>query len=151
DIPVITGMSEENPGTDLYREMLYIVDSGANAGKMRDVLSTMAALAKKLMSKAEIGFPRDEGYLSRGFIRDQFVAQMAGERLVDMVLAKVKGKPFESEMVATAFAPVAMPPAVADVSKATFLLVTDGGLVPKGNPDKIQGSAATRWGVYGIE
>src|SRR5262249_5223180 len=51
-IPVITGMSEENPGTDLYREMLYIVDSGANAGKMRDVLSTMAGLAKKLISKA---------------------------------------------------------------------------------------------------
>jgi len=46
---------------------------------------------------------------------------------------------------------VPMPPALADVSKATFLLVTDGGLVPKGNPDKIQGSAATRWGVYGIE
>jgi len=151
DIPVITGMSEENPGADLYRETLYIVDSGANAGKMRDVLSTMAALAKKLISKAEIGFPRDEGYLPRGLIRDQFVAQMAGERLVDMVLAKVKGKPFESEMIATTFAPVPMPPALADVSKATFLLVTDGGLVPKGNPDKIQGSAATRWGVYGIE
>src|SRR5216684_3765182 len=41
-IPVITGMSEENPGADLYRETLYIVDSGANAAKMRDVLSTMA-------------------------------------------------------------------------------------------------------------
>ncbi len=26
------------------------------------------------------------------------------------------------------------------------MLITDGGLVPKGNPDKIQGSAATRWG-----
>jgi glycine reductase len=31
------------------------------------------------------------------------------------------------------------------------MLVTDGGLVPKGNPDKIQGSAATRWGTYSID
>ena len=31
------------------------------------------------------------------------------------------------------------------------MLITDGGLVPKGNPDKIQGSAATRWGAYAIE
>src|SRR5215470_5036519 len=90
-IPVITGMSEENPGADLYREALYIVDSGANAAKMRDVLTSIVNLAKKLVSKAEIGFPREEGYLPRGLIRVQFVAQMAGERLVDMVLAKVKG------------------------------------------------------------
>jgi glycine reductase complex component B subunit gamma len=151
NIPVITGMSEENPGADLYRENLYIIDSGANAAKMRDVLCAMANLAKKLMGKEAIGFPREEGYLYRGLIRDQFVAQTAGERLVDMVLAKVKGEPFESEMISTTFAPVAMPPALPDISKATFMLITDGGLVPKGNPDKIQGSAATRWGAYNIE
>ena len=76
---------------------------------------------------------------------------MAAERLVTMVLAKVKGAPFESEMVPTAFAPVPMPPAVQDLAKAKLMLITDGGLVPKGNPDKIQGSAATRWGSYNIE
>jgi len=46
---------------------------------------------------------------------------------------------------------VPLPPAIADLTKAKILLVTDGGLVPKGNPDKIQGSAATRWGVYSIK
>jgi glycine reductase len=150
-IPVITAMSEENPGADLYREMLYVVDSGTNAARMREVLIKMTHLAKKLLSKAEIGLPREEGYLTRGLIRDQFVERTAGQRLVDMVLAKVKGEPFESEMVPTAFAPVPMPPAVKDLSKAKLMLITDGGLVPKGNPDKIQGSAATRWGSYSIE
>jgi glycine reductase len=53
-------------------------------------------------------------------------------------------------MLPTSFAPVPLPPAVKDLSKATVMLVTDGGLVPKGNPDKIQGSAATRWGAYDI-
>jgi len=151
DIPVITGMSEENPGADLYREKLYIIDSGANAAKMRDVLSKMANLAKKLMNNEVIGLPGEEGYLTRGLIRDQFVEKTAGQRLIDMVLAKVKGEPFESEMMPTTFAPVAMPSALRDISKATFMLITDGGLVPKGNPDKIQGSAATRWGSYSIE
>ena len=151
NIPVITGMSEENPGADLYRETLYIIDSGANTAKMRDVLVAMANLAEKLIGKVSIGLPREEGYLARGLIRDQFVEQTAGQRLVDMVLAKVKGEPFESEMIPTTFAPVAMPPALRDVSKATFMLITDGGLVPRGNPDKIQGSAATRWAAYSIE
>lgn len=150
-IPVITGMSEENPGADLYREGLYIVDSGQSAAKMRDVLIKMANLGKKLVNKAEIGLPLKEGYLRRGLIRDQFVEQTAARRLVDMLMAKVKGEPFESEMVPTAFDPIPMPAAVKDLSKAKVMLVTDGGLVPKGNPDKIEGSAATRWGSYSIE
>lgn len=150
-IPVITGMADENPGADLYREFLYIVDSGANAAKMRDVLITMAKLAQKMMSKAPIGSPKDEGYLTRGLIRDRFVEKTAGERLVDMALAKVRGEPFESEMAPTAFAPVPMPPSVKDLTKAKFMLITDGGLVPKGNPDKIQNLAATRWGSYNID
>lgn len=103
NIPVITAMGGENPGADLYREALYIIDSGSNAAKMRDVIEKMAALAKKLISEAEIGSPKAEGYLPRGLIRDQFVAQTAAERLVDMVLAKVKGEAFESEMVPTNF------------------------------------------------
>ena len=150
-IPVVTGMSEENPGVDLYREKLYIVDSRMNAARMRDVLGKMANLATKLVNKTKIGLPAEEGYLTRGFIRDQFVEQTAAQRLVEMVLAKVKGAPFESEMMPTTFAPIPMPPPLKDLSKAKVMLITDGGLVPKGNPDKIQGSAATRWGSYKIE
>ena len=150
-IPVVTGMSEENPGVDLYREKLYIVDSGMNAARMRDVLGKMANLAAKLVSKAKIGLPAEESYLPRGLIQDQFVEQTAAQRLVEMVLAKVKGAPFESEMMPTTFAPIPMPPPLKDLSKAKVMLITDGGLVPKGNPDKIQGSAATRWGSYKIE
>src|SRR5215510_7681215 len=150
-IPVVTGMSAENPGVDLYRGALYIVDSGTNATRMLGILAKMANLAAKLVSKAKIGLPEEEGYLTQGLIRDQFVEQTAAQRLVDMVLAKVKGKPFESEMRPTAFAPTPVPPALRDLSKAKVMLITDGGLVPKGNPDKIQGSAATRWGSYKFE
>jgi glycine reductase complex component B subunit gamma len=149
-IPVVTAMAEENPGADLYREFFYIVNSGTNAAAARQVLGKMAELAHKLLSKAPIGSPKDEGNLPRGLIRDQFVEQTAAERLVAMVLAKTNGDPFESEMAPTVFAPVPMPPAVRDLSKAKVMLVTDGGLVPKGNPDRIQGSAATRWGSYDI-
>ncbi|HEX6769264.1 MAG TPA: glycine/betaine/sarcosine/D-proline family reductase selenoprotein B, partial [Candidatus Binatia bacterium] len=85
-IPVITAMAAENPGADLYREFMYIVDSGDNGAKMREVLTRMAALARKLTSHQIVGSPRQEGYLARGLIRDEFVDQTAGERLVDMVL-----------------------------------------------------------------
>jgi betaine reductase len=150
-IPVIAAMAKENPGADLYREMLYIVDSGDNAAKMQDALTRLASLAKKLIDKKVVGLPKEEGYIPRGLIRDQFVEKTAAQRLVEMVLAKVKEEPFESEMMPTAFAPVPMPPGIKDLKKARLMLITDGGLVPKGNPDKIQGSAATRWGSYNIK
>jgi glycine reductase complex component B subunit gamma len=150
-IPVITGMSEENPGVDLYRDALYIVDSGVSIAKIRDVLLKMAKLGKKLVDNEIIGLPDEEGYLRRGLLRDQLVDKKAGTRLVDMLLAKVNGKPFESEMLPTSFEPIPMPSAVKDLSKAKVMLITDGGLVPKGNPDRIEGTAATRWGSYSIE
>jgi betaine reductase len=150
-IPVIAAMAKENPGADLYREMFHIIDSGDNAAKMRDALTRLASLAKKLIDKKVVGLPKEEGYIPRGLIRDQFVEKTAAQRLVEMVLAKVKEEPFESEMMPTAFAPVPMPPGIKDLKKARLMLITDGGLVPKGNPDKIQGSAATRWGSYNIK
>lgn len=149
-IPVITAMARENPGVDLYRESIYIIDSGDNAGKTREVLAKMVQFAGKLVDGRPIGSPGDEGYIPRGLIRDQFVEKPAGERLVDMALAKLLGRSFESEMAPASFHPVPMPPPVKDLREAKVMLITDGGLVPKGNPDKIQGAAATRWGAYDI-
>src|SRR4030095_6604086 len=126
-IPVITGMAQENPGTDLYREKLYIIDSGDNAARMREVLTNMSRMALKLMRNEVIGFPKEEGYISRGWIRDQFVEKSSGQRLVEMVLAKVQGREFESEMLPTAFAPIPMPPGVKDIKRAKVMLITDGG------------------------
>jgi glycine reductase complex component B subunit gamma len=150
-IPAVTAMSEENPGVDLFRDALYIVDSGTNVTKLRDVTATMAALGRKLGGKEPIGSPAEEGYLRRGWLRDQLVEKRAATRLGDMLIAKMSGAPFESEMVSTAFAAVPVPAAIKDMSKARVMLITDGGLVPKGNPDRIEGTAATRWGAYNIE
>ncbi len=150
-IPAVTSMSEENPGVDLFRDALYIIDSGTNVTKLRDVMQKMAALSNKLVAKQPLGSPHEEGYLRRGWLRDQLVEKNAATRLGDMLMAKLKKEPFESEMPATAFAPVPIPAAVKDLSKAKLMLITDGGLVPKGNPDRIEGTAATRWGTYNIK
>ncbi len=150
-IPAVTAMYEENPGVDLYRETLHIIDSGASTLKMRDVLARMATVGKKLVSKQPIGLPAAEGYLPHGLLRDQLGKETAAARLVNMLLAKMRGESFASEMSPTAFAPVPMPAAIKDMSRAKIMLITDGGLVPKGNPDRIEGTAATRWGAYNIE
>jgi glycine reductase len=149
-LPVVTGMAVENPGVDLYRQELYIIDSGTSVSAMREVLTTMAHIAVQLMHHQEIGLPSEVGYIPRGLLRDAFVEQSAAERLVEMIVAKTRGAPYESEFVATSYPAVQAPAAIADLSKARVAIVTDGGLVPKGNPDAIAPYAATNWGAYDI-
>ena len=38
-----------------------------------------------------------------------------------------------------------------DLSKAKIALVTSGGIVPKGNPDHIESSSASKFGKYSLE
>jgi glycine reductase len=149
-IPVVTGMAVENPGVDLYRQELYIVDSGARVSAMREVLTRMAGMARQLARHQDIGRPSAAGYIPRGMLHDEFVEKSAAERLVEMIVAKTRGEPFVSEFTPPAFAAVPAPAPVTDLSRARVAIVTDGGLVPKGNPDAISPYAATNWGAYDI-
>ena len=143
-------MARENPGADLYHREIYIVDSGSDAANMKEILAKMAGLGAKLASKQPVGWPADEGYIPQGALRSEFVDQTAAQRLAQMLLAKLQGLPFESELPSSAFEPPPPPPPVADFAKATVALVTDGGLVPKGNPDQIPRAFAKVWGAYEI-
>lgn len=149
-VPVVTGMAVENPGVDLHRHDLYIVDSGENVGAMENVLTGMAAIAIKLLRREDLGPPDEEGYIPRGVLRDGFVDKSAAERLVEMLYAKTKGEPFQSELTGTTFPSIPAASPVPDISKARVAIVTDGGLVPVGNPDNISHTAATTWGTYDI-
>ena len=95
-IPAVTGMAAENPGVDLFRQDIYIVDSGESVNAMRDVMTRMVNIANKLLRKEELGLPSEEGYLPQGVMRDGFVEQTAAQRLVEMAYAKVQGEPLTS-------------------------------------------------------
>jgi glycine reductase len=68
-----------------------------------------------------------------------------------MLLKKLHGHPFESEVPRPHYDRVKPAPRIRDIHKATIALVTDGGLVPKGNPDRIEIRTATRFGKYGFK
>ena len=147
-VPTITAMAVENPGVDLYREQVYIVDSGPDVSGMQEVTATMARLATKLANKEPLGRPAEEGYLPQGKLRSEFVENTAANRLVQMLLAKIDGQPFTSEVPTVPMEPVPAPAAITDLSQATVAIVTDGGLVPRGNPDQIPRAFAQVWGAY---
>jgi glycine reductase len=150
-IPAITGMYVENPGVDLYRESVCIVDSGPDVSGMKNALTTMARLGSKLVNNEPMGRPAAEGYISQGLLRSEFVNQTAAYRLGQMLLLKIRGEEFISEVPSQPVELIPAPLAVRDLSRATLAIVTDGGLVPTGNPDQIPRAFARVWGAYNFE
>jgi glycine reductase len=150
-VPAVTGMHVENPGVELYRRQVYIVQTGAEAARMLDEVRRLVALGLKLVRREALGSPVAEGYFARGLTRNTLAEHDAAERATAMLLAKLAGRPIASEVPLPDFARIQPPRPVEALRRATIALVTDGGLVPRGNPDGIEALAATRFGAYTIQ
>jgi len=151
NIPALTGMYIENPGADMYKKAVYVVETKNSAAGMKDAVAKMVPLAKKLLSGEEIGSPSEEGYIERGIRKNYFTEKRGSQRAVDMLVKKLKGEEFTTEYPMPDFDRVDPNPAVKDLSKAKIALVTSGGIVPKGNPDHIESSSASKYGKYDID
>jgi betaine reductase len=150
-IPAVTGMHAENPGVELYRRRVYTVETGAEATRMLAEVKRLVALGLKLARGEAVGTPAAEGYFARGVTRNVVAGASAADRAVAMLLDKLAGRPVATEVPRPAFPPVPPPRLVKTLEGATIALVTDGGLVPRGNPDAIEALNATRYGAYSIE
>ena len=148
-IPSITGMYEENPGADMFKLLVYMVPTKNSAAGMKDAVAGMAPLALKLAKKEQIGPAFQEGYYP-GMRVNFFENERGSKRAVDMLVKKLKGEEFTTEYPMPAFDRVEPNPAVKDLSKIKVALVTSGGIVPKGNPDRIESSSASKYGEYDI-
>jgi glycine reductase len=149
-IPTVTGMFSENPGVDLYRKSIHIIETKPSSMGMKDAARNMVALAMKLARGEPLGSPKEEGYIPKGFRRNTFTTERGATRAVEMLLQKIKGHPFETEYPMPVFDrvdPLPPPKHLRDVSLA---LITSGGIFPKGNPDQVESSNATKYGKYSI-
>jgi len=150
-VPAVTGMFPENPGVDIYRKGVYIIPTGASAATMKEALEKMAALGRKLYRREPLGSAAQEGYLARGLVKNEFLDSPGAVRGVEMLLRKLRNQPFETELPLPRFEAIPPAPKLTALSNATLALVSDGGLVPKGNPDRFKVSGNTVFAAYEIE
>lgn len=150
NIPVVSGMYHENPGVDICRQNVLLVETVDSAAGMRKALPVMAKLAAKLANGLELGTPEEEGYLPQGTRKTILVEKRGSLRAVEMLLARLKGEAFTTELPMPEFDKVTPAAPVADLSKATMALVTSGGIVPVDNPDRIESASATKFGKYNV-
>lgn len=150
-IPVVAGMFHENPAVELYRKSVHIVGTQATALGMKDAAQKMVQLALKLAKGEVLGTCEEEGYFARGIRTNYFATKTGAARAVDMLLLKMKGEPFKTEYPMPVFDRVSPLPPLERLGEVTLALITSGGIVPKGNPDRIESSSASKYGRYDIQ
>lgn len=146
-IPVVSGMYEENPGADMFKRYAYVVPTGNSATSMRQAVPAMANLVKQIAAGGEITEP----YMPKGLRKNYFAEVRGSKRAVDMLVKKIKGEEFTTEYPMPVFDRVDAAPAIKDIKKAKIALVSSGGPVPKGNPDHIESSSASKYGRYSLK
>ncbi len=146
---VVSGMYEENPGLDVTKANAYVVPTNDAATGMRAALPAMAAIADKIINGEELK-PEADGYFPQGKRLTVFHKDRGSKRAVDMLLKRLNDEEFVTELPMPEFDKVDIAPAISDLTKATIALVTTGGIVPNGNPDRLQSASAQQWNKYDV-
>jgi glycine reductase complex component B subunit gamma len=152
-IPAITGMHENNPGAQEIGRSVFVLQTGASTASMAEATKRISSLLEILMTQnpsAADAF-RAEYCLT---IPRRFTVKTGKPdyaRAVDLMLAKLNGQSYESEIPLIATVKHTIPNLVGSLKDATVALVTEGGLVPKGNPDRLESSRGSRYFKYSLE
>jgi len=150
-LPAVAGMDPANPGLPEVGAAAAI-DSGDAARQMGTALDKMAAAAVMLATGGTPG--PAEGVISGagagGARTNAVVEARAAERAVTLALARLGGG------TATEISPPdfgAVPPAspIADPRQALVAILTEGALVPFGNPDRLESARAKHWFRYPLD
>ncbi len=149
-VPAITAMSPENPAVEIYRHAVTIVPTSDSPATTAEVMRRLARLALKRGRGEPLATPDMDGYLPRGVRRNVLDSRIAAERVVDLVLTKLRGAAYRTEVPLPDVDPLVPAPPLADPRTATIALVTSGGVVPRGNPDRIEARRASRWSKFSI-
>ena len=148
--PAVTGMFRENAAIEVFGGEALIVSTSASAIGMKDALSAMARLALKLGRGEDLGPASVEGYLPRGRRMNTQVGTSASHRALDLLLARLRGQSFTTEVPLPKYERIPPPPPVADPARMRLGLVTECGLVPPGNPGRLEWVRASKWFKYSI-
>ncbi len=150
-IEAITGLYWENPAVEMYKQKIYIIETAKSAAGVRKAVPAMAKVANKLLAGEELSSPKEDGYFASGKRVNVFRSENGAQRAVSMVLDKVNGREFQTELEISVYEKVEPAKPIENLKKAKIALCTTGGIVPFGNPDHIPAATAKIWNRYFVE
>ena len=155
DLVCVTGMYQNNPGVETYRQYkdrtVYAFPTTEVVSGMEEALGRMARCLSKIAAGTPIGTPAEEGYITRGHRRDRLVSESGAVRAVRMLMDKLEGRPFITEIPVEGLETIPVPPKMTNLKDAQLAIVTTSGVIARGNPDGFRGYQNTKWAKYSME
>ena len=147
-INAVASLHPDNPGLD-EAGAAAVVAAGEAARTMGPTLERLAAAAQKVATGEPL--TADDGRVGKVPRRNTVVERNAAQRAVDLVLARLAGDREATEIPLPRFDKVTPAAPVEDLSTVVLALVTEGAVVPDGNPDALESARATKWLRYPLE
>lgn len=147
-IPTLAAMHKDNPGL-ADAGAAPVVGIGATSREMKPSLERLADAVRTVAAGRAL--TRDDGRAGRAPRMSVMSDRPAAERAVDLLLARLGGDREQTEVPLPSFDRVTPAAAVDDPAKTTIALVTEGALVPIGNPDGLESARAKRWLRYSLD
>jgi glycine reductase len=147
-VAALASMHPENPGLE-DAGTAPVIASGASVREMGASLERLALAVRKRLAGESL--TEADGRIGAIPRKNVLVDRNAASRAVDLLLARLRGRDVPAEVPLPRFDHVTPAPPVADPRTAVIALVTESGLVPMGNPDRLESARATKWLRYAIE
>jgi glycine reductase len=147
-LPALASMHPDNPGISDAGDT-PVIASGATAREMRPSVQRLAAAVVKLAAGEALTAADDK--VTQSARIGQLVPQRSAARAVELVLRRLGGDREATEVPIGGFGAVEPAAPIDKAASATVALVTEGAVVPAGNPDRLESARATRWLRYPIE
>jgi len=147
-LPALGAMHPDNPGLG-EAAGTPVVQSGATSREMRTSLDSLAAAVGKLAAGEEL--TAEDGRVGPVPRTNRMAQRSAAERAVALVRERLGGDREATEIPLPAFDQITPAAPVADPADALLALLTEGGFVPAGNPDRLESARATKWIRHSLE
>ena len=147
-LPALAAMHPDNPGLAEVAGT-PVVESGKTAREMRPSLERLAAAARKVAEGEEL--TSDDGRIGPVARTNRMAERNAAERAAELLVRRLGGDREASEIPLPSFDQVTPAAPIADPAEALLALLTEGGFVPAGNPDRLESARATKWVRHSLE
>ncbi len=141
-LPGLASMHPDNPGL-AEAVGVPVVESAETARGMRPSLDRLAAAVTRLAAGEDL--TAEDGRIGAVPRTNRRADRSGAERAVDLLLARLAGDREATEIPLPAFDQVTPAAPVDDAAHALVALLTEGGFVPVGNPDRLESARATKW------
>jgi glycine reductase len=147
-LPALASMHPDNAGIG-EAAGTTVVESGLTARQMKESLERFATATLKVAGGEEL--TARDGRVGPVARVNRFADRNAAQRAVALVLTRLGGDKDATEIPLPDFDSVPPAAPIADATTAVFALVTEGGFVPFGNPDRLESARATKWVRHSLD